>query len=110
MPGEDRSIEVSLQHIRDDTTDIKACLRKLDKSLNDFKLEYTKEHQVVVSIAEQALEKSMENERKIDQLEQRLAPLIQANKIIAWVGAGVGTAVIGLIIAIITGQVQIIFP
>lgn len=110
MPGEDRSIEVQLKHIQEDTTDIKACLRKLDKGFSDFKLEYTKEHQVVVNIAEQALGKTMENERKIDKLEQRLAPLIQANKIIAWVGAALGASVMGLIWAIITGQVQIVIP
>lgn len=47
---------------------------------------------------------------KLDDLSKAVAPLAVQSKIIVWVGAGVGISVMGLIWAIITHQVTLVFP
>ncbi len=98
------------EHLIQDISEIKDTLKELSAATVLFQLEYTKEHQIVVSIAEQALVLSQQNQKDIKGINTSLAPLIQANKITARIGAVLGVSIITLIVMIITGQVQLIFP
>jgi len=98
------------EHLFRDIREIKTSLFELNDKIARFQLEYTREHQIVVHVAQQALSKSCQNEKDIKNINTSLAPLIQMNKVVAWIGAVLGVSVISLIVMIITGQVQLIFP
>ena len=70
-----------------------------------------------MAIAERALEQSIENKTNIDDIDTQLhsiklmiEPLIQNMRTIKWVGGLIVGLVVGLLFAVITGQVSIIFP
>lgn len=113
--------------VQEDVKEIKATTQDADKRGIAFEKEYIEEHAKVTSaveltckriddhdvkIAEIKTELFLLTEKTRDQLlllTQSIQPLVAQSKILSRIAIIVGTAIIGLIIAVITGQVQLLF-
>lgn len=105
-----------IKHIQDDVIEIKESQKFGEERAQNFERHYIKDHAVVVQQAEAAHKRLNGHEDKIGSLENDLGalikamqPLVSTNRFLRWVGGIVGAALLALIIAVITGQVQLMF-
>jgi len=83
--------------IREDIAEIKTSLKCVESMLTSFRLEYTREHERLVSEARSALELAKANKDEIGEIRKEISPLITWAKIIG----AVGSILIGLIVVLL---------
>lgn len=111
------AILATLTALHEDVGELKSSLNAHNNREFEFQREYEREHGKVVSKADAAhrrlddLEKVIDsNTKTIKALSESIKPLLFANKLMSFVAAGFGLSVIGLIWAIIIGQVHLVLP
>jgi len=109
-------LEERLSNLQSDITQIGCNVSTLITGFHDFRNTYVSEHAKVVSRTEAHGETLIDHKKRIEELEKEykklldmITPLIQTNKVVVWIGAVLGMSVLGLIWAIITGQVTLLF-
>ena len=95
-----------LANLQEDVQEIKASI----KSVERHQVEDAKSIVLMLGRIENYERRVTRNETQIETLTKTLASLVFQSRIIAWVGSAIGLLVLGLLFAILTGQVSLIFP
>ena len=116
-----------IQSTRDDIAEIKAASERVETRGMTFEKLYIAEHAKLVGVTESAharidnhaikiaeikveLYKLTESTRdQLRLLTEAIQPLVMTSRVLIWIGGIAGAAVTALVIAIITGQVQLVF-
>jgi hypothetical protein len=109
--------QVSNAQIADEIKELKARFIEHDKIEREFQAQYWMRHSEVKQSAEASHRRidkievaQAEMHRDYKQLASQIAPLIQAYKILAFLGGAIGLSIIALIWSLITGSVIIATP
>lgn len=85
--------------------------------LNNLLVEYRTEHVRVVDKATSAHQRIDRLEGEVEKItvcmermRDDIRPMISMNKILVWIGVGLGSSIIALIWSILTHQVALVFP
>jgi len=107
------SIITQTESINQLSTDIK----KYSNEQNQFAQECIKAHAINDKKASAAHSRLDDHDKQLGilvkwsrEIDKLISPLVSTNKIAIFIGGGIGLSIIGLIWAIITGQVTLIFP
>jgi len=118
--GGARSIQVAaidekLAYLVEAVSEVKSQVGSLALDVRRFREEYLREHVRLVEQVSAAqrrideLENAMQRlDRKIDELDLRVQPLIFQARLLGFLGGAVGVLLVGLIWAILTHQVEIL--
>jgi len=96
--------------IREDIAEIKHTLKCVESLLNSFRLEYTREHERLASVANRALDQSIINEKEIESIKTQIQPLITWAKIIGAISSILLGLVVVLLWNLMIGNWTIIHP
>lgn len=92
------SILTRLDRMSDDISSIKAMLERMDERIRQLENSNASAHPLMQSRIDAAWQTLDEHESRIKRLEEISAELKHANKIIAWIGALLGSTVISWIV------------
>jgi hypothetical protein len=110
LDGELGVIVERIDMLRSDITEIKGDVTATCKLFADFQLFYTREHAKLEAITLEMLKDVAKHDVRIEVLEALIKPLIFQNKIVASIGGLLLMAVIGILVAIFTHQITLVFP
>lgn len=94
-----------LEGVRDDVSELKRLFKEHDTWEKDFRAD----HAVVQASIARHEKEITELRQQVRDLADAVAPLIAANKVLVFIGSGLGVSVVALIWALITGQATISF-
>lgn len=110
LDGELGVIIERIDMLRLDIIEIKNDVTATCKLFVDFQLFYAREHAKLEAITSEILKDVAKHDVKLEILETLIKPLIFQNKIVASIGGVLLLAVIGILIAIFTHQITLVFP
>jgi len=99
-----------IEELRRDIIAIKNDVTQTCKLVSDFQLFYTKEHTKLEAMTLEMLKDLAKHEVRIETLDALIRPLIFQNKIVASIGGILLLAVVGILVAIFTHQITLVFP
>ena len=99
-----------IETLRKDIIDMRHDVIQTCKLVTDFQLFYVKEHTKLKIITLEIVKDVAKHDVRIGTLETLIRPLIFQNKIVASIGGILLLAVIGILVAIITHQITLVFP
>jgi hypothetical protein len=119
-----KSLETQIGVILERIDGISKAMAKLDSILeavvvnnHNFMTEYATSHAILeqrTSAAHKRIDditiRLQEATTLIGEMQKILIPLVSTNKILSGIAAAFGVSVIGLIWALVIGQVQLVFP
>ena len=99
-----------LTGIRCDIAELKAVQESMTASYQQFREAYSTEHVKVVIKAEAAHDRINSLEKRVNDLDMAVRPLIVWGKVFAFIASVLGASIIALIWSIVTNQVTIVIP
>ena len=110
LDGELGVIIERIEELRRDIIAIKNDVTQTCKLVSDFQLFYTKEHTKLEALTLETLRDLAKHDVRIETLEALIRPLVFQNKIVASIGGILLLAVVGILFAIFTHQITLVFP
>jgi len=110
LDGELGVIIERIEELRRDIIAIKNDVTQTCKLVSDFQLFYTKEHTKLEAMTLEMLRDLAKHDVRIETLEALIRPLVFQNKIVASIGGILLLAVVGILFAIFTHQITLVFP
>ena len=110
LDGELGVIIERIEELRRDIIAIKNDVTQTCKLVSDFQLFYTREHTKLEAMTLEMLRDLAKHDVRIETLEALIRPLVFQNKIVASIGGILLLAVIGILFAIFTHQITLVFP
>ena len=110
LDGELGVIIERIEELRRDIIAIKNDVTQTCKLVSDFQLFYTKEHTKLEAMTLEMLKDLAKHDVRIETLEALIRPLVFQNKIVASIGGILLLAVVGILFAIFTHQITLVFP
>jgi hypothetical protein len=110
LDGELGVIVERIEELRKDIIEIKNDVTQTCKLISDFQLFYTREHAKLEVMTLEMLKDLAKHEVRIETLDALIRPLIFQNKIVASIGGILLLAVVGILVAIFTHQITLVFP
>ena len=110
LDGELGVIIERIEELRRDIIAIKNDVTQTCKLVSDFQLFYTKEHTKLEAMTLEMLRDLAKHDVRIETLETLIRPLVFQNKIVASIGGILLLAVVGILFAIFTHQITLVFP
>jgi len=98
-----------IEHLSQDVCELNDTVKENLKEQVEFRIQYAKGHAELVTQVEDHEERIEKLEQLCADLKDAIAPLIFANKAVMFTGSVLMVSIIGLIIAILTHQVQLGF-